>query len=177
MRTGTEVAPLLLLCAALAGSLACQAAPLTRNAQPVAQHGETMIVARLNGLDVSADLLTHDAFIGSASDQPPKRATLNCTYSHVPCVLVDSLEISVGGREVAVPRSAFGDLSDVWTARLQLTAKGRFGLILVGGDASESYEAEIIFDRRRVRERIITDGEAQMVSEKTVYFDVSSAFR
>jgi hypothetical protein len=85
--------------------------------------------------------------------------------------------ISVGGRDVLVPRSAFGDLADIWTIKLHPLARGRFGLTLTGGDASEAYEAEIVFDRNRVRERIITDSEAGMVSEKTTYFDLSGAFR
>jgi hypothetical protein len=164
-------------CVALVSSLACHAAPPIDHAQSVARHGETRVVAHLNGVNVSADLLTHEVLIGTASDQPPKRKTLNCTYSHVPCLLVDSLEISVGGRQVVVPRSAFGDMADVWTAKLHPMARGRFGLTLEGGDASESYEAEIVFDRSRVRERTITDREAQMMAEKTVYYDRSRAFR
>jgi len=91
-------------------------------------------------------------------------------------MLIDSLELSVGDHEVYVPRSVFADLSDVWSATLEQVAPGRFGLILVGGDSSAAYEAEIRFDSRRVTTRILTDREAGQVSEKTVYFDMSKAF-
>ncbi len=161
----------------LACGVPVQAAAPASNAKQVARHGETNLAAVFNDVTVSASLLTHEVSIGSATDQPPERRTLNCTYSHAPCLLLDSLAISVGGREIPVPRTAFGDLADIWTVKLHPLARGRFGLTLTGGDASEAYEAEIVFDQRRVRERTITDSEAQMVSEKTTYFDLSRAFR
>ncbi|HEX4181725.1 MAG TPA: hypothetical protein VHY34_00510 [Caulobacteraceae bacterium] len=171
-KTTWLAASMLLVC-----NVPSQAAAQEHNAQQVARKGETRIAAKLNGVTVSARLLTHEVAIGSVYDQPPKHPTLNCTYSHVPCLLVDSLVISVGAHEVFVPRSAFGDLADIWTVNLHPVTRDRFGLTLVGGDASAAYEAEIVFDRHRVRERKITDSEAQMVSEKTTYFDVSRAFR
>ncbi len=75
-----------------------------------------------------------------------------------------------------MPRSAFGALPDVGSIGLHKGPSGEFALTLTGGDASESYKAEIVFDRRRVKARTITDGEAGMAAEKTVYFDLSNAF-
>jgi hypothetical protein len=120
--------------------------------------------------------VTHQLSIGSASDLPPKRRTSSCTYSRIPCALVDTVELKVDNRDVFVPRSVVADLSDVNTARLRLLARGRFELVLHGGDASEAYEAHIVFDRQRVLERTIVAGEAGVPSEHTNYFDVSKAF-
>ncbi|MGA2951205.1 MAG: hypothetical protein ABSD80_03115 [Caulobacteraceae bacterium] len=143
---------------------------------PIAPTGETRLVSRLDGVEVSADLLTHELPIERPGGGASPRRTNNCTYSRIPCVLLESLELKVGGQSVFVPRSAFGDLSDVGSAALRRIGAGQFALTLQGGDAAESYKVELVFDKARVRERILTDKEAGMVAEKTVYFDVSKAF-
>jgi hypothetical protein len=166
----------LAIAASMAISGAGEAAPATAARTPVSPHGETRVAARLGGVEVAADLLTHEQAIERAGATAARRRTNNCTYSRIPCVLLDSLTLEVGGQEVFVPRSAFGDLSDVGSAALRRIGAGQFALTLQGGDASESYEVELVFDKARVRERTLTDKEAGMVAEKTIYFDVSKAF-
>ena len=163
-------------CIALAASGSSLAATLQHPSARVAAQGETKITATLGGTRVAVQFFTHKVDIGKPSDEPPKRRMSSCTYSRIPCSLTDAVEISVAGHPVFVPRSAFADLADINGAELHLIAPGRFRLALTGGDASEAYEANIVFDRHRVRERTVTASEAQMVAEKTVYFDVSRAF-
>ena len=163
-------------CIALATSGSGLAATKQDGDSRVAAQGETRITATLGGKAVLVQFFTHKVDIGKPSDEPPKRRMSSCTYSRIPCSLTDAVEISVAGHPVFVPRSAFADLADINGAELHLIAPGRFRLALTGGDASEAYEANIVFDRHRVRERAVTASEAQMVAEKTVYFDVSRAF-
>ena len=163
-------------CIALATSGSGLAATKQDGDSRVAAQGETRIATTLGGTTVSVRFFTHKVDIGKPSDEPPKRRMSSCTYSRIPCSLTDAVEISVAGHPVFVPRSAFADLADINGARLHRIAPGRFGLALSGGDADAAYDADIVFDRHRVRERTVTDSEAQMVSERTVYFDVSRAF-
>jgi hypothetical protein len=155
--------------------VSAQATPAPRP-PPVRASGETQIAAALGKIRVSATLLVHQVSIGRTSDPPPKRRTSNCTYSRIPCAVVDALQLRVNGADVFVPRSAMADLSDVNTARLRALPRGRFELVLNGGDASEAYDAHIVFDRRRVLERTLIASEAGIPAERTTYFDVSKAF-
>jgi hypothetical protein len=153
-------------------SAAAGPAPSSR----VLSQGSTLVSARLAGVAVSANLITHEVSIGKPSDPMPERPLLNCTYSHVPCSLLDYLELRVGDRRVDVPRSAFGELSDIWEARLQTAGRGRYLLILTGGDAAAAYSVKLLFNRSRVIERTVIDSEAGRASERTTYFDLSNAF-
>jgi hypothetical protein len=162
---------------ALAGVSGAPFSPIHQSPTQVFPRGESVIKAMLGGQLVTADLLTHEVAIGSPSNPPPARRTLNCTYSRYPCSLVDSLVLRVGRHPVSVPRSAFGDLSDVSEAKLAQTARGRFTLTMTGGDASESYVVKLTFDRERVIDRTVVDSEANAVAEHTVYYDLSHAFQ
>jgi len=95
----------------------------------------------------------------------------SCTYSRIPCSVVDNLLIIVKGKQIVVPHSAFLDLADINTARITIT-KNKYSLRLEGGDASESYIAVIGFDGRRVRSKRVYSGEDNALLQKTVYYRV-----
>jgi hypothetical protein len=118
-------------------------------------------------------MMAHEVVTGPPSERPPQHRTNGCTYSHVPCSLVDLLEISVGGQPIPVPRSVFADWSDVAQLRLSGLGRGRYRLSAQGGDASEAYRVDLIFDARRVWERSVTWEEAGEVTERTVYYSAS----
>lgn len=119
---------------------------------PVASHGETRVTALVQGLDVQVRVLTHELAIGSSSDPRPKHKNSSCTYSVVPCSVVDDLRMTVNGKDLFVPRSAFCDLSDLNSVSI-LPAKNVAEVVIRGGDASESFVARIEIDSKRVRRR------------------------
>jgi hypothetical protein len=45
-------------------------------------------------------------------------------------------------------------------------------VMLLGGDASESYTLKILFNAERVKRRIVVSGEFGDVSQETTYFQV-----
>jgi hypothetical protein len=63
--------------------------------------------------------------------------------------IVQSLEISVDGKHIWVPRSVFGDLFNPLKASVGFE-KGLFVLTINGGDASESYFIRVYFDDKKV---------------------------
>lgn len=139
-------------------------------------NGSVNATVNLNSSKITILLSSHIVDIGRPSDPFPRHRTNNCTYSAYPCKLVDALELKVSGRPITIPRSVFSDLADVGAAQITTIGAGKFQLVLDGGDASESYTVKIIFDKHRVRERIVVGGESQQVSERTLYYDDSSAF-
>ena len=92
-------------------------------------------------------------------------------------MLADSLTIRVNGRVVDVPRSIVVALSDVNRAGLSASRLGAYRLILDCGDASESSTMILLFDHKRVKQRDVIDNEAGMLAERTVYRDLSHAFK
>ena len=97
-------------------------------------------------------MTSHSVEIGKASDPRAAEIDSNCTYSVIPCSVVDSIEIKVNGVSLFVPRSVFSDLADVTSATVRANANG-FLLKLTGGDASESYFLSIYFTGRAITER------------------------
>lgn len=76
----------------------------------------------------------------------PREINSNCTYSRYPCSILDSLKISVRGKEIDVPRSVFFDLADLRKGLVRRVGQ-KYLLTLGGGDAAESYIVEVQFDR------------------------------
>jgi hypothetical protein len=91
-------------------------------------------------------------------------------------MLVDALTIRVNGQAIDVPRSVPVRLSDVDRASVTAGGAGVYKLTIECGDASEAYTAIIRFDRKRVKQLDIVDGEAGMLAEQTIYRDLSHAF-
>lgn len=165
---------LALVCAAV--SVVAGGGPALAGSTSVAPTGRTKLVGGSAEHPVSVTFVTRRVRIDHPGAPPPALRTNSCTYSRYPCSLVDSLEISVRGRAVLVRRSVFADLADINTAQLKPRPAGGYTLTLTGGDASEAYDATIVFDDHRVRERTIIASEAGQVAEKTVYSDLSKAF-
>jgi len=137
----------------------------------VASSGETVITAHSRNTSVQVKITTHEVQIGKPSDEPPDVNTTGCTYSRYPCSVVDLITISVNGKPVGVPRTAFCSLADINDAGLRIGKNGTV-LTLNGGDASESYFVKIRFNRERVTGLSLLDGESGKKVEETTYYEV-----
>jgi hypothetical protein len=146
----------------------------TAHADPtaVASRGETLVVSGTDQPKVRVRINTHEMKIGKPSDERPAVIESNCTYSRYPCSLVDRIEITVNGKRVFVPRSAFCDLADLSKAEVSVGKDGSI-LKLVGGDGADSFIAKIEFDATHVRRRTVEGGESGgQLSEETTYHAV-----
>src|SRR5271166_4643095 len=110
--------------------------------------GETTLASRVGGVDIQVKLRTHEVAVGTP-DKPVKLADSACTMSRIPCSVLDGMDITVGGEPLFVPRSVFADLADLGNAKLKFE-NGKYILVLLGGDASESYVVKIVFTRKRI---------------------------
>lgn len=87
----------------------------------------------------------------------------------VPRSLIISLEVVIGGKEIFVPLSAYFDLTNPREISLETTQTG-FRIIIQGGDAATSYEAELIFEKNYIQRRRVSHSEFPDVAwEETVY--------
>ena len=171
MRQGVNLSMLwFAMTASGAAAHADPAAPLDR-APPVAAQGNTHLAAVIKGAAITVDLVTR-----IQRGTPEQLRLTSCTQSHVPCTLLSRMRVRVRGKDVDVPDSLVLRLSDLNRAMLTLHKSGKYDLVIDGGDASEGYNAHVIFDRQRVTELDIIAGEAGMLAERTVYFDLSHAF-
>jgi hypothetical protein len=130
---------------AITGAQAVQAS--TR----AASRGETLVVATSGRLKVQVKIKTHEIKIG----ERPAVIESSCTYSRTPCSVFDRIDITVNGKPLFVPRSAFCDLADLNYAEIEVDQKASF-LRLGGGDASEAYRAKIEFDATGVKRRTLS---------------------
>lgn len=150
-------------------SVSCVAAPPFVYHEKVQTQGITEIDGKFGKVNVMAKILTHEIDIGVPSDPLPTTRTTNCTYSRYPCSSVDNIEISVNGTPLFVGRSVYADLADVGVMSLHQKKRNTFVLVLDGGDASEVYSVEIVFDKKIVRQRIFKIDQGA-VMQKTYYF-------
>jgi hypothetical protein len=88
-----------------------------------------------------------------------------------PQSVIGALEIKVRGKAVYVPLSAFADLGNPRTVRIEpREGKDRFAVILKGGDAATSYSAILVFQGNLLSERIVRSNEFPNDSwERTIY--------
>jgi hypothetical protein len=136
---------------------------------PVASRGETLLVSTGGQLKVEVRIYTHEVQIGKPSDGRPAVIVSNCTYSKYPCGIVDRIQISVNGKRLFVPRSAFCDLADLNRTEISVEINGST-LRLEGGDGAESFIAKIEFDATQVKRRTVEGGESGgQLSEETNY--------
>lgn len=126
------------------------------HAVKVAPNGETTLSAVLGTKRVEVGFRT--ATVQISLGKMGKNKFVQCTYSRVPCSLTEQIRLQVGGNDVFIPRSAYADLGDISTAQLT-THADLVTLTIHGGDASESYIAELIFNKQRLLERKIYSGE------------------
>ncbi len=88
-----------------------------------------------------------------------------------PSYLAESMIVTVGEHPIYIPLSAFIDLGDPRSVQLEpRRRKGRFAIVIRGGDAATSYEATLELDKSQVLERVVRHGEFPEQSwEKTTY--------
>lgn len=134
----------------------CQFCLAQTHAVKVAPSGETTLSAALGTKTIKAEFRT--ATVQISLNEANERKFVQCTYSRVPCSLTEHIHLQIGGSDVFIPRSAYADLGDISTARLT-THADRVTLTIPGGDASESYIAELIFNSDRLLERKLYSGE------------------
>jgi hypothetical protein len=118
----------------------------------VAPEGETKLRASVHGAEIEVRFYTRKVDIGPPSQERPSEIRNNCTYSRIPCSLLEGLTILVNKSKIVISRSAFGDLSDVDTAVIS-SEHNKNVLILQCGDASESTIVKIWFDNISVLRR------------------------
>jgi hypothetical protein len=131
--------------------------------------GETIVSENIGNHKVIVRIRTHTIDIGKPSDETPKERESNCTYSRYPCVIVDSVKISVNGNPIPIPRSVFSDLADLNSGYIKPLRQG-MALTLTAGDAAEAYVVEITFNAKQILQRRIFDAEfPDETLEKTIY--------
>jgi hypothetical protein len=83
--------------------------------------------------------------------------------------MVTSIGVQVGHDEVFLPLSAYADLANPREAFLE-TAENEYRLIIVGGEASTSYRAALVFEGRYIKRRKVSHGAfPESAWEETVY--------
>jgi hypothetical protein len=161
MKSLTLICLLLMLCAHLVGQ---------GRASKIDPNGETTVSAFIAKVKLVAVFQTSSVEV-SNDDKIPRFP--QCTYSRIPCVIVRQLKLFVNDAEVFLPRSVYADLGDIQSAEFS-SKNGLFVLTLMGGDASESYTARIVFDKR-LRERRLYSGEDRIHAlEVTRYNQVTA---
>jgi hypothetical protein len=139
----------------------------------VALTGATRLKTAIGGHDIVLNIWTHKVDIGKMGVERPEVPHNACTYSRVPCSVVEALQIVVDDHAIFVPRSAFGDLSDVSTARIDYI-DGQLSVVLFCGDASEAYQVRIEFNSTRATKRVLASGmDVTNPTEVTNYLDTS----
>ncbi len=135
----------------------------------VASKGETVISAKSGKFKVQVRIRTYEMQIGKPGEERPEVIRSSCTYSRYPCSIVDSVEISVNGKVIFVPRSIFCDLADLNTGEIKIGQTESI-LTLNGGDASESYFVRIEFDAERIKcRRLFSSIAPDKPLQETVY--------
>src|SRR5689334_18899773 len=71
----------------------------------VAATGATRLGAVLGGHRVVINIWAHEVDIGKMGVERPNVPHNTCTYSRVPCSVVEALQITVDGSSIFVPRS------------------------------------------------------------------------
>ena len=134
----------------------CQFCAAQTHAVKIAPNGETTLSAAMGAKKIEAEFLT--TTVQLSLSESVTRKFVQCTYSRVPCSLTEQIRLQIGGNDVFIPRSAYADLGDISTAQLT-THADQVTLTIRGGDASESYIAELIFNKDRLLERKLYSGE------------------
>ena len=136
--------------------VACQFCAAQSHAVKIAPSGTTTISAAFGRMKVKAEFRT--ATVQISIGEASKRKFVQCTYSITPCSLTERVRLQIDGKGVVFPDSAYSDLGDITTAQLT-TKAGLVILIIRGGDASEAYIADLMFNRDRLLERRLYSGE------------------
>jgi hypothetical protein len=126
----------------------------------------------VNGKELKAFIQT--MVVPKKAPSSPQEHFAQCTSSRTPCVLTSQIKLLDGASEVFVPRGAYADLGDIFSAELTMS-NGLFVLTLRGGDASEAYIAKLEFNKDRVIRRLLYSAEdTAHPLEVSQFFMVSS---
>ncbi len=152
--------------------LLCQACLAQQHPTQVSSNGTTTVTMSAKGKELKA--LIQTMVVPKTAPNSPEEHFAQCTSSRMPCVLTSQIMLLDGTNEVFVPRGAYADLGDIFTAELT-TSNGLSVLTLRGGDASEAYIAKLEFNKDRVIRRSLYSAEdtAHPV-EVSQFFMVSS---
>lgn len=88
-----------------------------------------------------------------------------------PKTLISAFEVKADDKSIFVPISAFADLGNPRTVRIEPGKdKGNFAVVIVGGDAATSYSARLEFKNNFLAKRLVKHGEFPEESwEETIY--------
>ena len=77
------------------------------------------------------------------------------TDGGVPSFVCSAFAVSIGGRDMRIPKKAYSDLEDILKiTRMEREGDGnRWSVKIIGGSGAGSYELEFIFDSERLLER------------------------
>jgi hypothetical protein len=154
----------------------CHSAASNPTSVSIATSGETRLHVVLAGHRVDLKVWTHTVDIGKMGVVPPDVPHNNCTYSRVPCSVLEAIQIKVDDNAIFFPRSAFSDLSDLISIDID-AINGHFILTALGGDASEAYKVKVEFDTKRVTRRTMESGmDADKPTEITNYYEMNLDF-
>lgn len=104
------------------------------------------------------------------SDAAIAKSEGGCSSNGAERAFLKSVEISVNDRALFVPRSAYADLADLREATVRKDGKA-FILTLSGGDAADSYYAQIFFDGKGVnRKKLFSSLDPDKPTEETRYW-------
>jgi hypothetical protein len=112
--------------------------------------------------------------VASAQESQPCKAASSWRWgaeNTCPKTFISALEIKVGGKSIFVPISAFADLGNPRTVRIEpCKEKNCFVVVVVGGDAATSYSVRLEFKNNLLIKRIVRHGEFPKESwEETIY--------
>jgi hypothetical protein len=88
-----------------------------------------------------------------------------------PKTFISALEVKAGDKPIFIPISAFADLGNPRTVRIEpCKEKNCFVVTIVGGDAATSYSARLEFKNNLLIKRLVRSGEFPKDSwEETIY--------
>ena len=137
----------------------------------VSPSGLSELEATLASHNVEVRLWTKEVEIGK-SGFPPEVSQNSCTYSRIPCSLVEAIQLKIDGTSIFVPRSIFADLSDLADVQMKATLRG-FVITADGGDASAAYSVKIETEFGRVVKRTLSGyHDFEHPLQVTTYYDV-----
>ncbi len=136
--------------------LLCQACLAQQHPTPVSSNGTTTVTMSVKGKELKA--LIQTMVVPKMASSSSEEHFAQCTSSRTPCVLTSQIKLLDGTSEVFVPRGAYADLGDIFSAELTMS-NGLFVLTIRGGDASEAYIAKLEFNKDRVIRRTLYSAE------------------
>jgi hypothetical protein len=85
------------------------------------------------------------------------------TDGGVPSHVCSAFAVSIGGREIRIPKKAYSDLEDILiiTRMEREDDVNRWSAKIIGGSGAGSYELEFIFDSERLLERRFIQSEPE----------------